>query len=115
MVRPLWATGSQLSPALRQTLSGHAGSVMAIATAVLDGRPVAVSGSRDGSVRVWDLTSGEPVGVPLVGHQDWVGCVACAVVNGRPVAVSGSDDRAIRVWDLGTGEQIGLPMQGHAG
>jgi WD40 repeat protein len=39
-----------------------------VACAVLDGRPVAVTGSCDDTVRVWDLPTGTPVGDPLTGH-----------------------------------------------
>lgn len=40
----------------------------AAALVLLDGRPIAVTGSYDGTVRVWDLTTGVPVGDPLIGH-----------------------------------------------
>jgi WD40 repeat protein len=38
--------------------------VNAIAIAQLDGRPVVVSGSGDGTVQAWDLASGAPIGQP---------------------------------------------------
>ena len=38
-----------------QPLTGHTGSVNAVATTQLDGHPVAVSGGGDKAVRVWDL------------------------------------------------------------
>ena len=42
------------------------GSGSAVATGVLpDGRTVAVTGSRDATVRVWDLADGTPLGCPL--------------------------------------------------
>ena len=37
-------------------------------SAELDGRPVVISGSGDGTVRVWDLATGTPVGDPFTGH-----------------------------------------------
>ena len=37
-------------------------------SAELDGRPVVISGSSDGTVRVWDLATGTPVGEPFTGH-----------------------------------------------
>ncbi|MEU2673125.1 hypothetical protein ABZ622_30545 [Streptomyces sp. NPDC007164] len=67
----------------------------------------AVTGSDDGTVRVWDLTTREQVGEPLTGHDDEVGAVATGVVDGRPVAVTGSDDGTVRVWDLSTYRQTG--------
>ncbi|MFC8670663.1 AAA family ATPase, partial [Streptomyces sp. NPDC057199] len=65
--RPRWATGSALHAALHNTLTGHTEAVQSVACATLDGRPVAVSGSSDHTVRVWDLGSGEPIGQPLTG------------------------------------------------
>ncbi len=53
--RPRWATGADISPALRATLTGHDDWVNAVACTELDGVPVAVTGSSDGTVRVWDL------------------------------------------------------------
>jgi WD40 repeat protein len=43
-----------------EPLTGHTGPVLAVATAVLpDGRPVAVTGGVDRTVRVWDLAAGQ--------------------------------------------------------
>jgi WD40 repeat protein len=71
-----------------------------------------VSGSRDQTVRVWDLATGAPVGDPFTGHTHAVNAVAVAELNGRPVALSGGD-RTVRVWDLATGAPVGDPFTGH--
>ena len=68
-----------------------------------DGRPVAVTGSDDDTVRVWDLATGTPIGDPLTGHTGAVAAVAHRPPDGRPLAVTGSDDGTVRVWDLATG------------
>ncbi|MFI1581558.1 WD40 repeat domain-containing protein [Embleya sp. NPDC020630] len=92
------------------------GSVRAVATAELDGRPVAIvgpetarNGDADNAVRVIDLATGAEFGAPLTGHSRAVTGVATAVVHGRPVAVTGSR-QAARVWDLLTREPIGAPL-----
>jgi WD40 repeat protein len=41
-----------------RTLTGHGNGVRAVAVAVLDGRPHAITGSASGAVRVWDLATG---------------------------------------------------------
>ncbi|MFE7046632.1 hypothetical protein ACFU9X_46980, partial [Streptomyces atratus] len=100
-----WATGSDVDARFRCAFTGHDGEVLAVATGVVDGRPIAVTGSDDETVRVWDLTTGKQVGEPLTGHDGEVLGVATGVVDGRPIAVTGSDDATVRVWDLTTGKQ----------
>ncbi|MCF1650415.1 WD40 repeat domain-containing protein [Streptomyces indiaensis] len=107
---PVAATGSSLSPALRNILTGHAEKVTTVACTDLDGRPVAVTGSNDHTVRVWDLTTGRSVGQPLSGHTSWVTAVACTELDGRPIAVTGSDDKSLRVWDLSSNRAFGPPL-----
>ncbi|KAF5334716.1 hypothetical protein D9758_017351 [Tetrapyrgos nigripes] len=70
-----------------------------------------VSGSEDGTVRIWDAQTGTAIGEPLRGHQDWVQSVAFSPDGAR--IVSGSDDRTVRIWDAQTGTAIGEPLQGH--
>jgi WD40 repeat protein len=89
--------------------------VRAVAVAELKGRPVAVSGSADRTVQVWDLATRIPVGDPFTGHEGPVGAVAVTDLAGRPVAVSGSDDHTVRIWDLATGTPVGNPFTGHTG
>lgn len=59
---------------------------------VLDGRPIAVSGSRDSTLRVWDIEKGECLHL-LSGHEHSVRCIE---VSGNKV-VSGSYDATCRV------------------
>ncbi|MER7051261.1 caspase family protein [Streptomyces sp. NPDC000351] len=108
--RPVWATDSQTT----QASAERPGSVNAVACGEVGGSPVAVSGSTDGLVRVWDLRTGELRSV-LVGHQGAINAVACTMVNGAPVALSGGDDYTVRVWNLSTGESLAvLSAQGGA-
>jgi len=111
--RPLWASWRLQRP--HQIIAGHGGPVYAVAMAELEGRPVVVSGSDDGSVRVWDLATDDPVGSPFTGHEGPVYAVAVTELEGRPVVVSGGDDDSVQVWDLATGDLIGRPFTEHDG
>jgi WD40 repeat protein len=113
--QPWWATGSKLSKALRDTLTGHAGPVNAVACATIKGRDVAVTAGRDGTVRIWDLASAEQVGHSLTGHRGSVDRIVVPPGAGRPLAVSGGRDGTVRVWDLAHGEQDGPPLAEVAG
>ena len=59
---------------------------------VLDHRPIAVSGSRDFTLRVWDIDTGHLLRV-LEGHQS---SVRCMDAHGS-IVVSGSYDNTLRV------------------
>ena len=61
-----------------------------------------VSGSSDKTVRVWDATTGEPIGSPLTGHTDWVRQVEFIDAD---TVVSSSDDGTTRAWNVATGTQ----------
>ncbi|MET9662040.1 hypothetical protein [Streptomyces sp. NPDC006510] len=95
-------------------LTGHTEPVTTVATASVSGRRVAVSGSLDTTIRLWDVATARPVGVPLTGHTQGVYAMATAMVAGRPVAVSSSHDTTVRVWDLVTVRQVGRLPTGHA-
>ncbi len=110
--KPVAASGSLLAGNLRNAFASDTGAT-AVACAVIDGREVAVTGSGDGSVSMWDLITGQPIGRPMTGHTDWVEGVVCTTLNGRPVAVTSSKDTTVRVWDLTTGQAVGVPMTGH--
>ena len=102
------ATGHQL-------LTGHRGSVNAVAAGALpDGTPVIISGSHDGTVRVWRTADGTPIGQPLTGHDGSVVVVAAgALPDGTPVIISGSWDNTVRVWRTADGTPVGQPLTIH--
>ncbi|MBA4867202.1 hypothetical protein H1V43_39180 [Streptomyces sp. PSKA54] len=98
-----WATGSRVDHRLRQVLPGHTSSVCAVATGLVNDRPVSVTGGEDGTLRVWDLITGQPVGKPLTGHDGDVLAVVTTVVKGRPVAVTGGADWTVNRSGIGGG------------
>jgi len=100
----LWdiETGHQLQP-----LEGHSDWVNAI-TLSPDGR-LAVTASKDRTLRVWDLETGACLHI-LNGHKDEVHDVALTP-DGRLV-VSASKDETVRLWSLKQGKQVGLLQDG---
>ena len=90
----LWdvATGRVL-----RSLRGHEQAVMSVAVAG-DGRTV-VSGSWDGTVRVWDaLAPAGQASLTLRGHAGQVWTVGCSR-DGRTIVSAGADG-AVGVWTL---------------
>ncbi len=75
-----------------------------------DGKHV-LSGSFDKTLRIWDASTGHPVGEPLEGHTDWVNAVAYS--PDTKYIVSGSWDHTLRIWDATTGYPVGEPLKGH--
>jgi WD40 repeat protein len=76
----------------------------------LDGKRI-VSGSGDGTVRVWDASTGAPIGKPFLGHTDVVYSVSYSP-DGKRI-ISGSRNGAVRIWDASAGKPIGKPLLGH--
>ena len=71
-------------------LHGHTSTIRSLR--VLHNRPIAVSGSRDSTLRVWDVQHGKCLRI-LAGHHE---SVRCLDVCGNRV-VSGSYDNTCRV------------------
>jgi WD40 repeat protein len=59
-----------------------------------------LSGAKDRTLRLWDLSSGECRKV-LEGHEDVVRAVAILPDGGW--ALSGGEDKTVRLWELATG------------
>lgn len=65
-----------------------------------------VSGSRDKTLRIWNLATRRLVRKPLIGH---VGSVLCLQFDSDPdedIIVSGSSDSDVIIWRFSTGEII---------
>ncbi|KAL4945369.1 hypothetical protein BDV06DRAFT_219340 [Aspergillus oleicola] len=65
-----------------------------------------VSGSRDRTVRVWDLETKRLRQRPLVGHTKSVLCLQFDPSPSEDIIVSGSSDHNVIVWRFSTGEKL---------
>ncbi len=67
-----------------------------------DGKILA-SGSRDKTVRLWEVASGRELHI-LPSHTNWVYSVAFSP-DGKTLA-SGSSDNTIKLWDVASGQEL---------
>jgi WD40 repeat protein len=93
--------------AVLQTLEGHTDMVhdMVISN---DGTLIA-SGSRDNTVKIWDVTTGKEERT-LKGHTNSVSSVAFS--NDGTLIASGSSDKAVKIWNVATGKEE-RTLKGH--
>jgi WD40 repeat protein len=92
----------------RQLFSGHTGSIYSVAFSP-DGKYI-LTGSQDGTARLWDVQKGEEVRRFIV-HKGGVSAVAFSP-DGKLV-VTGGNDGTVRLWDDKSGDEI-KEFTGHA-
>lgn len=73
--------------------------------AVCPDRQILASGDENGTIKIWNLNTGEEV-CSLYGHSksSWV-CAITFSPDGQ-MLVSGSNDKTVKLWDWRTGQQI---------
>jgi WD40 repeat protein len=101
MVR-VWDTGTSASVCV---LAGHTNSVTCVAFSS-NGQQL-ISGSWDGTVRIWDVSTG--VEVHKFTHIDYLNCIALSP-NGHQLALaSWKGTSSVQVWDVSTREAVHNP------
>lgn len=84
-----------------RNLPGHTAAVTSLVS-VSNGTSTVVTGSKDGSVRVWDINSGGVV--RQMAHTGGVTTITCSA-DGQRIASTGGDGM-LRVWDGSNGAQL---------
>ncbi|MEU5854881.1 caspase family protein [Nocardiopsis dassonvillei] len=105
-----WAWWST-SGAHRQ-LVGHTKEVVCVATTALDGHRVAVTGSADRTVRIWDLSTQSQLGDPLALPVRPT-CLTLGELDEYSVALVGGIDGRLRIVDLSTSRVLGEQWEAH--
>ncbi|MCG9128502.1 hypothetical protein JT359_12945 [Candidatus Poribacteria bacterium] len=69
-----------------------------------DGKTIVI-GSIDGSIRIWDVSSGKLVKTLITGHYDKI--TAISFNRDGSKIVTGGSDQSIRLWNIEKEEQVG--------
>ncbi|NUR85773.1 MAG: hypothetical protein HOY71_16980, partial [Nonomuraea sp.] len=93
-------------------LRGHTSDVLCVTGGDLDERAIVVTGSEDGTARIWDLTTQQQIGKPLGGHRA-VQAVTVGELLDYTVALTADIDGTVRVWDLSAATELGEALRGH--
>ena len=72
-----------------------------------------VSGSRDRTLRIWDLDTQRLIKKPLVGHNGSVLCLQFDDTEKEDIIVSGSSDTDVIIWQFSTGKMIKKLSRAH--
>ena len=96
---------TELASRSQTTLEGHEDSIQAVAFTDVAGKPLAATGSRDGTIRVWDLAKSQCV--HKLPGQSPIRALAFGRLDQRPLLVSGVEDCSVRLWDPTTGGSLG--------
>lgn len=72
-----------------------------------------VSGSRDRTLRVWNLDTKRLILPPLEGHSGSVLCLQFDPDPTEDIIVSGSSDATVRIWRFSTGKLLQVLRKAH--
>jgi WD40 repeat protein len=81
-----------------------------------DGKIIAASCSSivEGTVQLWDASTGKPIGQPLSGDSGPLSGVAFSP-DGKTIAASGGYHAMVQLWEASTGKPLGQPLTGNSG
>ena len=73
-----------------------------------------LSGSRDKTIKLWNVVGKCLYTLSDDGHTDWVSCVRCSPNEDSDIVVSAGWDKLVKVWDLKT-SRLQSDLVGHTG
>jgi WD40 repeat protein len=102
---------------LHVLLIGHIAPIRAAsALHMADGRVLLATGADDGTIRLWDPSTGRPVGDPLEeAGSPGFRIAAFHSGDGRTLLAIGGKDGRLRLWDPGSGQFHSDSLAGHKG
>ena len=106
----IWTLAGETQPVV---LAGHTAAVTSV-TFADEARPTLFTGSRDQTVRIWELGDSGPARQVLVPHDGRVAALDFSD-DGRLLATAGLEDGAVHVHDLGEPDTDPLVLTGHTG
>lgn len=77
------------------------------------GAPAAVAGYADGTVRVWNPSTGEPMTGWISAHAGAVRTIAPVCVSGEQAFATGGDDGVVRFFNPVEGKEVSPSLVGH--
>ncbi|RDA95953.1 hypothetical protein CP533_5931 [Ophiocordyceps camponoti-saundersi (nom. inval.)] len=100
-----WELGKYTTFQLPHPLHPEEGHQEGIYTLQFDANYL-VSGSRDQTMRIWNMHTSRLVRPPLTGHRGSVLCLQFDADPAEDLLVSGSSDSNIFIWKFSTGELV---------
>jgi WD40 repeat protein/tRNA A-37 threonylcarbamoyl transferase component Bud32 len=82
-----------------------------------DGKAL-LTGSRDGTARLWDAATGRPLSDPLPHQFEWTAAAFSPLDDGTPLSrtlLTGGWDGIMRLWHTADGQPAGPPLAHPAG
>jgi WD40 repeat protein len=84
-----------------EALTAPCEGISCLDVGMVDGRTVAVTGAKDGTVCIWDLAERRLISEPFRQDQEELYAVRMTEIDGGPVVVSAGMEGFVRVWEMG--------------